>query len=261
VFSSPRAFNKDDAMSAQHKVAFVTGASSGIGRATAHAFIAQGYATALVDRDEKSGTLLQKALAESGECTFIACDVSNDASVQSAVEHTIATFGRLDVAFNAAGIGGEAAPTADCTVENWNRVIAIDLTGVWLCMRHQLRQMLKQGGGAIVNCSSSAGLRGSPNLPAYVAAKHGVVGLTKAAALEYAKQGIRVNAICPGIIDTPLMRTGIPAERLAILLAHDVIGRVGAPEEVAALALWLCSEHSSFVNGQAIAVDGGRTAR
>jgi NAD(P)-dependent dehydrogenase (short-subunit alcohol dehydrogenase family) len=244
------------------RVAFVTGASSGIGRATAEAFVSRGYATALVDRDENAGRLVEMQLRKSGECTFIRCDVTDDDAVRQAVELAASTYGRLDVAFNAAGIDGEAGKaTADCSMENWNRVMAIDLTGLWSCMRYEIPQMLKSGGGSIVNCASVAGIVGAPFVPAYVAAKHGVVGLTKAAALEYASRGIRVNAVCPGMIDTPLSRQGLTPEITAKLLAESPIGRMGQPAEVASAVLWLSDPGSSFLTGQAVAVDGAWTAR
>jgi NAD(P)-dependent dehydrogenase (short-subunit alcohol dehydrogenase family) len=245
----------------QSKVAFVTGASSGIGRATAEAFVTRGYATVLVDRDEDAGRGVEVQLRGSGECTFIRCDVIDDGTVRAAVEHAVKIYGRLDAAFNAAGIDGTAATTAECTPENWSRVIAVDLTGVWFCMRHQIPQMLKTGGGSIVNCASIAGLVAFANRPAYVAAKHAVVGLTKAAAVEYARQGIRVNAVCPGIIDTPMTLRAIPPEKRAALGANSPIGRLGSPAEIASAVLWLCDASSSFVTGQAISIDGGWTAR
>lgn len=243
-------------------IAFVTGASSGIGRAAAEAFVARGYATALIDQDEKLGREVEAQLRRSGECRFIDCDVTDDDAVRRAVEQTVAAYGKLDAAFNAAGIDGEAGkPTADCTMENWNRVLAIDLTGLWYCMRHQIRVMLTSGGGSIVNCASVAGLVGAPFVPAYVAAKHGVVGLTKAAALEYARHGIRVNAVCPGMIDTPMSRRGMTPEITAMLVAESPIGRQGQAAEVAAMVLALSDSSMSFVTGQAIAVDGGWTVR
>jgi NAD(P)-dependent dehydrogenase (short-subunit alcohol dehydrogenase family) len=246
----------------QPKVALVTGASSGIGRATAQAFVARGYATVLVDRDEDGGLQVEAQLRKSGECTFIRCEVTDDQAVRRAVERAVATYGRLNVAFNAAGIDGEAGKaTADCSIENWNRVLAIDLTGLWYCLRHEIPQLLKSGGGAIVNCASVAGVVGAPYVPAYVAAKHGVVGLTKAAALEYARQGIRVNAVCPGMIDTPMSRKGLSPDISAALLKESPMGRFGQPAEVASAVLWLCDESAAFVNGQAIAVDGAWTAR
>jgi NAD(P)-dependent dehydrogenase (short-subunit alcohol dehydrogenase family) len=243
------------------KVALVTGASSGIGRATAQAFIAGGYATALLDRDAEAGRAMEMQLGKSGECIFVHCDVCNDDTVREAVERTVRSFGRLDAAFNAAGIDGEVAKTAESSLENWNRVIATDLTGVLSCMRHEIPQMLKTGGGSIVNCASVAGLVGAPYLSAYVAAKHGVVGLTKTAALEYVRQGIRVNAVCPGMIDTPMTRKGLTPELTAKLLEESPIGRFGQPIEIASTVVWLCSEGASFLTGQAIAVDGAWTTR
>jgi len=249
-------------MSAQHrKVAFITGASSGIGRGTAQAFVERGYATVLVDRDASLGQNCENELRSSGECMFLACDVRDPDAVRFAVDETVRSYGALDVAFNAAGIVGEPKDTTACSIENWSNVIAINLTGVWHCMRHQIKQMLRQGGGSIVNCASVAGLIGLPNLPAYCAAKHGVVGLTRAAALEYARLGIRVNAVCPGLTDTPMLQQSTGPERRAELLAGDVLGRLGTPAEIAALAVWLCEKSSSFINGQAIAADGGWTAR
>lgn len=242
----------------QRKVAFVTGAGSGLGRATATAFAAQNYATILADRDEASGLAVEAALrAAGGECLFVRCDVANDESVKQAV----GVYGRLDAAFNAAGIDGEhGRMTADCTLENWNRVLNIDLTGTFHCVRHEIALMLKTGGGAIVNCSSVAGIRGAPTFAAYCAAKHGVIGLTRAASLEYARQGLRLNAICPGTIDTP-MNQQLDPELLKSLLDSSPSGRLGKPEEIAALVLWLCDDKAAFVNGQAIAIDGAWTAR
>jgi NAD(P)-dependent dehydrogenase (short-subunit alcohol dehydrogenase family) len=245
----------------QRKVAFVTGAGSGLGRATATAFVKQGYATVLADRDAASGSDTERDLRQHGDCLFIACDVTDDNSVRKAVEQTAAHFGRLDAAFNAAGIDGEhGRATAECTLENWNRVLQVDLTGTFHCVRHQIPLMLKTGGGSIVNCASVAGIRGAPTFAAYTAAKHGVVGLTRSAALEYARQGIRVNAICPGTIDTP-MNQQLDQDLLKSLVESSPSGRLGRPEEIAATVLWLCDEKSSFLNGQAIAVDGAWTAR
>jgi NAD(P)-dependent dehydrogenase (short-subunit alcohol dehydrogenase family) len=242
-------------------VAFVTGASSGIGRATAEAFLRAGYATVLADRDEANGKAAAEALGALGECRFVACDVVDETSVQAAVDEAVAAFGRIDAAFNAAGIDGDRAILTECTPENWQRVIAVNLTGVWHSMRCELRQMLKQGGGAIVNCASSAGLVGTVLLPAYVASKHGVVGLTKNAALDYARQNIRVNAVCPGMIDTPMWQRAISPELTAQLLETDVLGRLGQPSEIAAAVVWLCSDAASFVTGLAMAVDGGLTTQ
>jgi NAD(P)-dependent dehydrogenase (short-subunit alcohol dehydrogenase family) len=249
-------------MAEARKVAFVTGASSGIGKASAEAFVARGYATALVDRDERLGREVEDKLRGRGECVFIACDMTDDEGVRRAVEQTVERYGRLDAAFNAAGIDGEPGKaTADTSLENWTRVLAIDLTGVWSCMRHQIPHMLKSGGGSIVNCASVAGLVGAPFLSAYVAAKHGVVGLTKTAALEYARQGLRVNAVCPGMIDTPLARRGMTPEIRDMLVAESPIGRLAEPEEVAAAVIWLCDGAPGFLTGQAIAIDGAWTTR
>jgi len=241
------------------RVAFVTGAGSGIGRATAHAFVKAGYAVAFVDRD--GAAVARETAAAGAGAIAIACDVTDDDAVRRAVEATVAAFGRLDAAFNAAGIDGEAAPLADGTMENWNRVLAIDLTGMFSCMRYQIPAMLAGGGGAIVNCASVAGLVGAPHFSAYCAAKHGVVGMTKAAALDYGRQNLRVNAVCPGMIDTPMASAGIPPDLLKALLAESPTGRQGLPEEVAAAVLWLCDPAASFVTGQAIAVDGAWTTR
>lgn len=248
-------------MSTQDKVAFVTGASSGIGRATAAAFIRDGYATALIDRDERAGREAQEEFRALGECGFIACDVSDDAAVEAAVARTVATWGRIDAAFNGAGIDGEGGMAADHRLEEFDRIVSINLRGVYSCLRHELRQMLKQGGGAIVNCASSAGLVGTRGMIAYVAAKHGVVGLTRAAALEYARDNIRVNAVCPGMIDTPMWQRSISDEMTQMLLAGDPIGRLGQPGEIAEAVVWLCSEQASFANGTIMPVDGGFTAQ
>jgi NAD(P)-dependent dehydrogenase (short-subunit alcohol dehydrogenase family) len=241
------------------KVALVTGGASGIGRATADAFARRGYAVVVADRDEHAGKLAQQQLALLSECVFVPCDVADEAAAQDAVRTAVATYGRLDVAFNAAGIDGTFGPTVECTLENWDRVMSVNLRGLWFCLRAEIRQMLAQGGGAIVNCASSAGLVGTTNIPAYVASKHGVVGLTKAAALEYVRQNIRVNAVCPGMIDTPMWRRSISPEFTAQLLANDPIGRLGESSEVAEAVVWLCDPAASFVTGQALAVDGGMT--
>lgn len=245
-------------------VALVTGASSGIGRATAHAFASAGYTTIIADLHEQQGAeALAECEREGATCRFIRCDVSDEASVRDMILEIVSSFGRLDAAFNNAGIEGAGAPTGECTTENFDRVIGVNLRGVFLCMREELRQMTRQeAGGAIVNCSSVAGLVGFAGIPAYVASKHGVVGLTRNAALEYAQQKIRVNAVCPGAIETPmldrLMSAGVPRESI---VATEPVGRLGKPEEIAAAVLWLCGGDASFVTGQAIAIDGGWTAR
>jgi NAD(P)-dependent dehydrogenase (short-subunit alcohol dehydrogenase family) len=243
------------------KVVFVTGAASGIGRAAAEAFVGHGYATALVDMNEEAGLKVEAELRALGECTFFTCDVTDDDTVRAAVAAAVETYGRLDAAFNAAGIDGEhGKPTAECTMENWNRVIAVDLTGTFSCMRYELPEIVEAGGGSIVNCASVAGLRGAPTVPAYTAAKHGVVGLTRAAAREYASRGVRVNAICPGTVDTPMFRTSMSPEVIEQLVAANPTHRLAEASEIARIALWLCEDAPGFLTGQAIAVDGGAGA-
>jgi NAD(P)-dependent dehydrogenase (short-subunit alcohol dehydrogenase family) len=244
------------------KVVTITGGGSGIGRATAAAFVQHGYAAVLLDRDEAGGRRAQQELSEQGECSFIHCDVTDDAAVKRAIDAAVEQYGRLDAAFNAAGMDGENAPVAEASMDNWQRVLAVNLTATFSCMRHQIPHMLQTGGGAIVNCSSVAGLVGAPSLPAYVAAKHGIVGLTKAAALDYARQNIRVNAVCPAMIDTPMSREGLSPDIRNMLMDQSPLGRFGEADDVASLVLWLCGvSGSNYVTGQAIAIDGGWTAR
>ncbi len=245
------------------RIAFVTGAGSGIGRATAGLFANEGYSVAVVDMNADGGNETVEAIRQGGgNASFFACDVSKDDSVSEAVSKAVETFGRLDAAFNAAGIDGEAGKmTADHSMENWRRVMAIDLDGVWFCMRHQIPRILESGGGAIVNCASTAGIRGAAFCGPYSAAKHGVVGLTKAAGLEYANQGIRINAVCPGMIRTPMTQDGPMKEVIDTMVVETPTGRLGEPEEIGATVLWLCSDAASFVHGQAIAVDGAITSR
>jgi NAD(P)-dependent dehydrogenase (short-subunit alcohol dehydrogenase family) len=244
------------------KVAFVTGAANGIGRAAALAFAREGASVVVADVSEKGNKETARMINDLGEHALaVTCDVSRNEDVQRALNTTIQTFGRLDFAFNNAGIEYAIKPAADVTEEEWDRIIDIDLRGVFLCMKHEIPLILKQGGGAIVNTSSGAGVRGFKGGAAYVAAKHGVVGLTKAAALDYAQSNIRINAVCPGIIATPMMDRfsgGTDEGRLAVI-AQEPVGRMGTAEEIAAAVVWLCSDAASFVVGSAMAVDGGQT--
>jgi NAD(P)-dependent dehydrogenase (short-subunit alcohol dehydrogenase family) len=248
----------------QGKVALVTGGGSGIGRATALTFAVEGakvvVADVVVDGGEETVRMIKAA---GGDAVFIQTDVTKAAEVEAMVKQVVDAYGRLDCAFNNAGIEGATALTHECTEENWDRVVAIDLKGVWLCMKYEIPQMLKQGGGVIVNTASVAGLVGFQAIPAYVASKHGVNGLTKTAALEYAKSGIRVNAVCPGVIHTPMVERFFKANPQAseTMSALEPVGRLGKPEEIAAAVVWLCSDASSFVTGLPMAVDGALTAQ
>ena len=247
----------------QDKVAIVTGVASGIGRAAATLFAREGAAVVAADVTVDEGEAVVKQIKDGGgKATFVRCDISRAGDVEALVAAAVRTYGRLDCAFNNAGIIGKLARTAEETEENFDRIITIDLKGPWLCMKYEILQMLKQGkGGAIVNTASAAGLVGSHGMPTYTAAKHGVVGLTRTAALEYAKAGIRINAVCPGVVDTP-MTQGIMAQHPRMAQATGImpLGRECRPEEIAEAAVWLCSDHASFVTGHAMAVDGGLTA-
>jgi len=253
-------------ISFENKVALVTGAASGLGLATAKAFAEAGASVVLADWDETAVQPAAQALADQGHKTLaVRCDVSDDAQVEAMVAQTVAAFGRLDAAYNNAGIQNVLAETADSPRDDYDRVMGVNLRGVWSCMKFELRQMRKQGGGAIVNCSSLGGLVGGNQRGTYHAAKHGVLGFTKSAALEYATRGIRVNAICPGMIQTPMfdkmIAEGQGPELDAMLKAHVPMGRMGRPEEIADAVLWLCSSAASYVTGQSISVDGGYVMR
>ncbi|HRK02187.1 MAG TPA: SDR family oxidoreductase [Oligoflexia bacterium] len=246
------------------KVALVTGAASGIGRATAIAFAKSGANVVVADVLEKGGTETASMIDALGrKALFVRCDVSDTQNVKDLVRRTVEKFGRLDFAFNNAGIEDTPASTTECTEDNWHKTIDINLKGVWLCMKYEIPELLKQGGGAIVNCSSIAGLIGFSGIPAYTASKHGVIGLTKTAALEYSKSSIRVNAVCPGVIQTPMIDrfTQGSAEAKAQLTAGAPMGRVGLPEEIANAVLWLCSDSASYMTGQTMTIDGGWVAQ
>ena len=244
------------------KVALVTGAASGMGLATAQAFAEAGAAVVLADfREDAVKTSAQK-LAESGhKAIALRCDVSDDSEVAAMVDRAVAEFGRLDAAFNNAGVMARIAPTAESTREEWDRVIGINLRGVWSCMKHELGHMERQGSGAIVNNASVGALTGNPGISSYIASKHGVVGLTRTAALEYIQRGNRVNAVNPGLIDTQIARDVVSGNEQAYAdIAKNVpIGRAGTPEEIASVVLWLCSPGASYVVGHAVTVDGGMT--
>jgi NAD(P)-dependent dehydrogenase (short-subunit alcohol dehydrogenase family) len=242
------------------RVALVTGAETGIGRAAAVAFGRAGARVVGAGLDSGQGDeMLDEVRHAGGEGFFIQTDVSKADQVEKMVAAAVDTYGRLDYAFNNAGIAGEGGPAAGISEEGWRRIIDVNLTGVWLCMKYQIPRMLEQGGGAIVNCSSVLGLVGYANAAAYVASKHAVVGLTKSAALEYAAQGIRINAVNPGFVRTPMIAgaVGESDEALAPLVKIEPIGRLGRPEEIADAVVWLCSEQASFVTGSAVVVDGG----
>jgi NAD(P)-dependent dehydrogenase (short-subunit alcohol dehydrogenase family) len=248
----------------ENKVALVTGAASGMGLATAQAFAEAGAAVALADVNEAAVRSAAEDLMAAGHKAIgIRCNVADETEVAAMVEQTVSTFGRLDAAFNNAGIQSPAVETADVGGDVFDRINAINLRGVWSCMKYELLQMREQGSGAIVNCSSLGGLVGVPGRAAYHAAKHGVLGLTKSAALEYAARGIRINAVCPGIINTPMVADMLVGEEEVMKeMMKDVpIGRLGRAEEIAAAVLWLCSPGASFVIGHSLAVDGGYTAR
>ena len=246
------------------RVAFITGTASGIGRAASRLFAARGARVVLADIDRAAGESVAAEIRGTGaEAVFVETDVADDAAVGRAVATATERFGRLDYAYNNAGLSGPPNFVADMPEDQWRRTIDVMLTGVFLCMKHQIPAILAAGGGAIVNCASGAGLIGFPGQSAYVASKHGVIGLTRAAALEYGSQGIRVNSICPGTARTAMVEDVVretPALQQELEALHP-IGRIAEPEEIAEAALWLCSERSSFVLGAALSVDGGYVAQ
>lgn len=244
------------------KVAFITGGSSGIGRATAVAFACEGARVVVTSRSERRNQDTVRLVEEAGgKALAITCDVSRSVDVQQALQKTIETFGRLDVAFNNAGIEQPVAALADITEEDWTQLINIDLGGVFLCMKYQIPLLQQQGGGAIVNTSSGAGVKGFKGQAAYAAAKHGIIGLSKSAALDCAAENIRVNVVAPGIIDTEMMDrfSGGTEEGRQSVIDQEPVGRMGRPEEIAAAVLYLCSDEAAFTTGAVLVVDGGQT--
>jgi NAD(P)-dependent dehydrogenase (short-subunit alcohol dehydrogenase family) len=245
------------------RVALVTGASSGIGLATAKGFAEAGAAVVLADINEDAlGTATDELTSAGHQAIGVVCDVADEAQAAAMVERSVATFGRLDMAFNNAGIVGFTGDLADESAESFDKVTAINQRGIWTCMKHELRQMRTQSSGAIVNCSSLGGLIGMAGRASYHATKHGVIGLTKSAAMDYAPRGIRINAVCPGVIDTPMNSAMAEKQPDAMkeIMRDQPIGRLGRPDEIAAAAIWLCSPAATFVLGVALPVDGGFTA-
>ena len=253
-------------ISFENKVALVTGAASGLGLATAEAFAEAGASVVLADWNEQEVKVAATNLASKGhKILAVVCDVSEDGQVEAMVKQTVGTFGQLDAAYNNAGVQNALAETADSPRDDYDRVMAINLRGVWSCMKFELQQMREQGSGAIVNCSSLGGLIGGNQRGTYHAAKHGVIGFTKSAALEYATRGIRVNDICPGMIKTPMsdkmIAEGQGPELDKMLKTFVPMKRLGRPEEIADAVLWLCSDKASYVTGQSISIDGGYVMR
>ncbi len=239
------------------KVAFVTGAAGGIGRATAVAFAAEGARVAILDRTENALAETAQAVHDAGgEVVVVACDISRPDQVEAAIGRVVETFGRLDIAFNNAGVENKASPVHEIGLDEWDRILDINLRGTFACMKHELAQMVRQGSGVVVNTSSGAGIRGVAGGAAYAASKHAIIGLTRSAALDYARLGIRVNAVLPGNIETPMMDrfTGGDIQKAIDL---EPVGRLGQPEEIAEAVLWMCSDRGGFVTGAATVIDGG----
>ena len=245
------------------QVALVTGAGAGIGQATALAFAGEGLKVVVADRDVAGGEdTVAQIKAAGGSAIFLGCDVTVEAQVKQLMEQTISTYGRLDYAFNNAGIEIEQGRLADGTLDEFDAIMGVNVKGVWLCMKYQLPLMLAQGGGAIVNTASVAGLGAAPKMSIYSASKHAVIGLTKSAAIEYAKKHIRVNAVCPAVIDTDMFRRAYEADprKAEFAAAMHPVGRIGKVEEVASAVLYLCCDGAAFTTGHALAVDGGALA-
>ncbi|ATQ74779.1 short chain dehydrogenase [Massilia violaceinigra] len=254
---------KQKESSFEGKVVLVTGAAGGIGRAAAVAFGRAGACVVVADTSVDGGHATAAMIVENGgKALFVQCNVTRAAEVEALIDKTVAYYGRLDCAFNNAGIDEEHLPLADADEALFDRIMNVNVKGTWLCMKYEIRQMLKQGSGSIVNTASVAGLVGAPTQPIYAASKHAVVGMTKTAAAEYAREGIRINSVCPGVVNTPMMGRALEREPLREKKLRNVhpMGRFAEPSEIASAAMWLCSDQSSFVTGHQLAVDGGLTA-